>query len=319
MRIPPSAIVMTLLCAVPFGLAIRDAKHDKHASHHDDFEDLDGVDEYRSEASAERARIEEMERQEMERAKKSERDRVARRVVGSEPATLGSLFDGVALGAPAGSFQPESVREELSRRSDVVNVDWDVSASRLEAVTVSLLGDDCDPLVAAVRAWGTGVDGRWTNPTAHQRAELDRVACSLRFERYVDVDAWIDRKGNPIVSLATIGQPAAKLHDSVQSLLTEDLETDESFTWRDTGLAGAMGDTRITAFKKNGKIAALNVIFHVDATTLDALEARLTKLLGAPPAQSNEDETGALVWKGKLPVTLSTGDVSSLTIGTIPE
>ncbi len=319
MRIPPSVIVMSLLCAVPFGLAIRDAHRDKHASAHDD-DELDDFDSSRSRAEMEREAMREAEEQEREARQKLERGRLAKQLVGSEPASLGSLFEGVQLGAPAGEFQPDSVRSAIASHSETLNVDWDVGASRLDGVTVTLLGDDCEPLVEAVGAWGTGKDGRWENAATHQRAEFDRVACSVQFERYVDVDAWLDRKDTAIVPLAAIGQPAQKLYDRVQPLLSSDLETDDSFSWRDTGLAGAVGKTTLTAYKKNGKITGLSVVFHTDGPGTDAVEARLTKLLGAKPVQpSGDDELGAINWKGRLPVTLTTGDVSSLTIGTLPE
>jgi hypothetical protein len=321
MRIPPSAIVMTLLCGVPFGLAIRDSRRaDKHAAHHED-EDLDDLDSMHSSAAYERQHaMEEAERREREEAVNLERSGVAKQIVGSEPAMMGTMFDGVALGAPAGTFQPESVRSEIAKHSDVLSVDWDVGQSRLDGALVTLLGDDCEPLIRAVGRWGAGVDSRWSNASMHQRAELDRAACSLKFERYVDVDAWIDRRDTAIVPLGAIGMSADKLHDRVQPLITADLDTDDSFSWTDVGLAGAMGKTELTAFKKNHKIVALTVLFHTDSAGIDALEARLTKLLGSKPAPSSGDEDlGGVTWKGRVPVTFTTGDVASLTIGTIPE
>ncbi|MGE5180986.1 MAG: hypothetical protein ACM31C_02945 [Acidobacteriota bacterium] len=321
MRIPPSVIVMSLLCAVPFGLAIRDAHRAKHATAHDDYDDLDELDSSRGRAERDREEaMREMEEQTRQATEKRERARLATKLVGSDPASLGSLFDGVQLGAPAGSFQPDSVRSEIASHSDVVSVDWDVGQSRLDGVTATLLGDDCEPLVEAIGAWGTGRDGRWENPASHQRAEFDRVACSVHFERYVDTEAWIDRKDTAIVPLGAIGQPAQKLYDRVQPLLSGDLDTDDSFSWRDLGLAGAIGDTTLTAYKKNGKVIGLNVIFHTDGAGIDALEVRLTKLLGTRPTQpAADDDLGAVTWKGRVPVTLTTGDVSSLTIGTLPE
>src|SRR5437879_4774181 len=109
MRIPPSVIVMSLLTAVPFALAFRDASRgrDKAAHHHDDYDEDDfgsrdsdddrDLKQYAaSEASMERIRAEQRE----QKAKTElQRARITPQLVGSEPASLGTLFAGVKLGA----------------------------------------------------------------------------------------------------------------------------------------------------------------------------------------------------------------------------
>ena len=103
MRIPPSVIVMSLLTAVPFGLAIRDHVKAKDGKHHaiDEDEDFSSSDydkdmrEYReSEAQLDRIRAEEREK----KAEQSEkRTHIANQLLGPEPASLGPYSSNVRM------------------------------------------------------------------------------------------------------------------------------------------------------------------------------------------------------------------------------
>ena len=102
MRIPASVIVMSLVTAVPFGLAIRDtARHHDNAA--DDEVDFDGT------ATARRERVADMKAYEEQEAKDKAEAAERRALVvkrfhemyGAQPASLGSLFDGIKLGEHA--------------------------------------------------------------------------------------------------------------------------------------------------------------------------------------------------------------------------
>jgi hypothetical protein len=308
---------------VPFGLAIRGALNKDKS--HDSYAD-DDDDELAAYSRHEEDQLAEMRAQE-ERERESSRKRqdVASRLLGDKPASLGELLSGVELGAPATGFQPESVREALEKVSDVVAVDWDVDAARLNAVTVRLRGGDYDcGLKDVLDRWG-GNGELWANQSLHQRAEFDHIACSVRFEKYVDVDQWLDKGAESIVPFADVGKPEAKLHQRVMNQMDDGSEGDDSFGWHDVGLAGAMGKTTLVAYTKGGKIAAITATFRGDAQTYDALTEKITKLVGTKPTRtvdSNGDyDDGAptIKWKSHPPVELHDGDVRVLTIGTIPE
>ena len=107
---------MSLLTAVPFGLGVKDTLSKKTGS----VEDNDGFDLTgdHAKARAREARYAEYEREaakEAEERTKRREERTAKLDVlyGSRPASLGSLFDGIKLGADAGSFQPEAARERI--------------------------------------------------------------------------------------------------------------------------------------------------------------------------------------------------------------
>ncbi len=324
MRIPRSVIVMTLLTAVPFSLAIRaalkdKARHDLDDSDDDELSDL-GYDREEAKLAAMRAEEEQAKQLAME----GQRKRVVQQLLGDEPASLGSLLEGVQLGAPAGNFQPEAVRTALRDASEVVSVDWDVDAARLNGLTIRLKGDDygCG-LKDAASVWG-GNGQQWANPRTHQRAELDTDVCSMHFERYADPEQWLDKGDASIVPLSAIGQPATKLHSRVLDKMDDGSDGEDEFGWHDIGLAGGMGTTTLFANTKAGKVVAVSATFRGDAASFDALVARITKLTGVKPTRTLESEhydDGAptMAWKSKPPVELHDGDVRVLTIGTIPE
>jgi len=324
MRIPRSVIVMTLLTSVPFALAIRAAVKDKarHAVDDDDNDELSDMGYGREQAKLEAMRAEEEEAK--NKATERQRRRIVEQLLGEEPATLGSLFDGVQLGAPAGNFQPESVRTALRDASEVISVDWDVDAARLNGLTIRLKGEDygCG-LKNAVAAWG-GSGELWANPRTHQRAELDPIGCEIRFERYADPEQWIDKGDASIVPLSAVGQPAAKLHNRVLDKMDDGSDGEDEFGWHDIGLTGKWGHTTLFATTKAGKVVAVSATFSGDAAAFDALVTRITKLTGVKPtrtleSQHYDDGAPTMTWKSKPPVELHDGDVRVLTIGTIPE
>lgn len=328
MRIPPSVIVMSLVTAVPFGLAIRDWSRgsDKLGGRHhgppDGDDDLEADDDY-SEAQNMRMRMEMEQEEARDRARAAERQaeeakldrlraQVASQMIGAEPGTMGDLFAGVKLGASSSDFQPESVRAAIADAGEVLVVSWDLDSTHLNGLTARLkVGDaGCLPLSRALGAWGAGNNNTWENSKLHQRAVLDSDACTLSFEKYVDLDKWLAHGDQSVVPLDIIGQPVGKLRTRIGERM--DSEDETALRWHDLGVAGATSTTNLTAEIKNGKIAAVMVdMANIDGPTSEAIEARLTKLLGKKPTQ-NED-TLEQTWKARVPVTLAS---DLLTIGT---
>jgi hypothetical protein len=328
MRIPPSVIVMSLLTAVPFGLAMRDTHRgrDKVSSRHEleasDFDETgdssDSFDsrEYReSAAKIAEVRAEEREHERARQAKTAaQRTKLAPQLVGAEPASLGSLFAGVRLGASAGNFQPDLVREQIADASDVLDVDWDVDAAQLNGVAIRLKTDDdqgsCAPFASALRAWGPATGDTWQNATTHQRAKFDELGCSLKIERYADVDHWLDRSEASIVPMSAIGQLAGKLRARLADRLDGDDET--SLSWQDVGPAGSFGRSRLSAIIEAGKVVTIEV--DVAGTPdIAPIVARLNKLYGTKGKP--DDDLGGLVWSaGKLQAVLNESN-GSLVIG----
>ena len=325
MRIPPSVIVMSLLCAVPFGLAIRDASGSKHASH-DDWDDddddfrsrRDSSDDYsdsrdykEAEAQLEKIRAEEREA----KAKAAGvRAKLVPRLVGPDPASLGSLFGGVKLGAPAGNFQPDNVRQAIADASEVLSVDWDVDATQLNGVTITLKTDyddsSCAPLARAVATWGSKTGDGWENALTHQRATFDEYGCTVKIERFADLDHWIDRADTAVVPLTAIGQSATKLRARIADRLDDDQE--DSISWHDVGLSGGKGQTRLSAFIESGRVVNISVELP-DGADLAPILGRLTKLAGTKG--KHDDDAFTTTWKGGKLDAIVYENIPSLVVG----
>src|SRR5258706_9305274 len=100
MRIPNSTIVMGLVTCVPFGLAIRDTVlHKDLSSRFDELSSYASSVEREQEYETRMAR-EESERTEREAVNKFKIDAARKALFGAEPAHLGVMFSGVALGIP---------------------------------------------------------------------------------------------------------------------------------------------------------------------------------------------------------------------------
>lgn len=321
MRIPPSVIVMSLLCAVPFGLAIKDAtkSHDKLSAYDDDDDEYSprrsrDFDDDSSDYAAQSAELEKVRAEERARevALTSKRRKLAPQLVGSDPASLGSLFAGVKLGASAGAFQPEPVRQAIADASEVLTVHWDVDASELNGVTATLRGDEdgCSELASAVRAWGSKTGNGWENATTHQRATFDEYECSISFERFADLEHWLDRTDTAVLPIAMIGQPVAKLRARVAAHLDDDNE--DSLSWHDVGFAGGKGPTRLTAGIENGKVVSISGELPDNADLLPIIE-RVSKLSGVK-GKHNEDEQ-TTTWKGGKFQAVMYENIPSLVIG----
>lgn len=292
MRIPPSVIVMSLVTAVPFALAV----HDTMKPHPKTYDEMS--DEEREAQFEEEMRKESAEQAQRDAAESAKRAATFKTLFGEKPAQLGSYFHAVQLGMPV----DQPAFDALASTTDVSSINFE-GEKTLEQVRIS---DDehCDALRAQmVAAWQDAPDGIYLDPAAHQRASYHD--CTLTFDHYVDVNQWIDRKGDVPVVFAWIGMPADKLREQLGERLTND--DGEVLMWSAPGIGRGTGPTHITARIENDKIAGLSVNVMTDAPTIDAVHARLDGLLGSKGAPDAEDPD-LLTWKGKLHATLTTSD-----------
>lgn len=303
-------IVMGVITAIPFGLAIRQTMHKAPEADRELEESLDPDLRYEREAKRNAIRWEEERaaREAAEAKEKQEYLAVQRTVFGTSPATLGTLFDGVAFGAPTASYLPDSARERIDRaREQHVRVDFELGLTGLAGVQIGLggYGHDCAAFDEALRtAWGQSTSGDADHGVWFadgRRARFDVPRCKLSIERTASADSWIGH-GDAIVPLDYIGKPAkaliAKLGDTV--------DADETMmTWQQIGVGnGGTGLTTLTATIENGKIVTITAHAEIDIATRSDVEERLTKLFGAP---KEYPESGAdLRWSGRPPVEVST-------------
>jgi hypothetical protein len=304
MRIPPSVIVMSLVTAVPFGLGVRDALKHGGASVEDAFGDSLDFRARRDREAPERAYEAEMRAAQMEREARA-KQRIARldQLYGAKPAAMGTLLDGIQLGADAGSFQPEHVRQRIANasRDGLISVSYDVDATALNAVNVAITsdydaGDVCDKLDDKLKAaWGKSTNGVWLDPAAHQRATLDLDSCTLRFDRYLEPSDWAAQ-----LPLAVVGTNAEKFADTLGGSAEID---DDHIAWSLPGLRYGKTPTKLEAFVDKGQITAIKATVDSDYDAMLAVRDAISATLKTQPKQLGEG-TAFLVWKRKPEVVL---------------
>jgi hypothetical protein len=326
MRIPPSVIVMSVVTAVPFGLGVRDTLKNKDVTA-DEYGDLDFGD---RRSARERARaLEEYEAEErreaLDREEKS-RARVAQldQLIGDRPAQMGTLFDGITLGAGAGSFQPENVRLriESASRDGFLSVVFDADTKALNAVSTTIYSDYdtsdvCEKLEDKLgQKWGRATNNAWLDAAAHQRATLDKESCQLRFERFVSPTDWV-----AALPLNAIGMSADKYAAQLQAGDVE--QEDDRMYWTTPGLGYGKGVSRYEAFLVNDKIVGVQVTADSDFDSILAVRDAISAKLKAQPKKTSDDydtQHSTLEWKRRVPVTLDTTgtDKFTVTVGKIP-
>jgi hypothetical protein len=320
MRIPPSVIVMSVVTAVPFGLGVRDTLKHKDVT----AEEYDGLDFGEGRSARERSReLEEYEaearREQLEREAKS-KERIAQldQLVGAKPAQMGSLFDGIVLGAGAGSFQPENVRLRIENatRDGFMSVSFDADAKALNGIDV-IVGSDydssdaCEELLKKLDAkWGSPTNNAWLDPATHQRASFDTDSCKLRFDRYVEPTDWV-----AALPIAAVGSSTAKF--TAQLTAGDVDQNDERVVWTSPGVGYGKGPSHYEAWITNGKVTGFTMSGDSDFDTILAVRDAMSAKLKAQPKKTADEydaEYSTYEWKRRPYVRLATTGTDRFTV-----
>ena len=283
MRIPASVIVMSMVTAVPFALAVRDTMkpHEKTVD-----EMTDEEREAHFEAEMQKEAQEDAKR---EAAKSAAREKVFQSFFGAKPAQLGAFFGSVHLGMPAEDPAIDALPHGDYETTPYI--DFERSAT---LDTIRIPGDDhCDALNAAmIKAWGDSQDGVYLDTANHTRAKYGD--CTVTFDRYVEVNEWIDKKETAPVSLSLVGKSVDKVRELVPHI---DQDDGEIMMWSEPGIGRGTGPTHVTASIENNKVTHVTINVMTDAPTADAVRARLVGILGKGTA--SPDDPDVIEWKGK--------------------
>jgi hypothetical protein len=348
MRLPPSVLVMSALVAVPFGLAIRDTLAGR--SQADELSFFLAREDREREARA-RAFEDEL-RREAEQVAAARARRLAQldELYGPTPASLGALFDGIALGMPIGEDPEATFRRPFRQAEGWAELDFGGDglltsiAIALEAVDLDD-GQDEEPdrlAEACVRlelklaaAWGPPSLDTWIDPALRQRARFDRDDCVLAFDRFQTPEEWV-----AAFPLDAVGKPAHQLLARLGSevLLDERSESagggdhagsaggaggraprgvDEHLaSWTSPGLGLAFGATEVAVEIERGRVVGAYAEVATDHESLLAVRDAISASLKVQPV--HEPATEAWRWKTrKGPLTLERqGDELRLFTGT---
>jgi hypothetical protein len=280
MRIPTSVIVMSLVTAAPFALAVRDTLHaqPKHQT----------AAEAEIEAYKAGAARREAEQQAEQQAAEARKTAVLEGLLG-EPGKLGAYLDYLTLGATR--EQVDAIAQRIEADHDLLDVSptYD-TADKVTALRVVF--SDCIALGHAVHTqWGEG--NRWVDAATHVKTTLDdNESCSIEQHRYVDMQQFLDKTTTASIPLAALGKPS--------SPLLADLND-----FNRPGLANTGEPTIDVTVGDNAKITAMEVSFEADVEADAPIRARLDQLLGKG---TQDPDTGEWSWKGKIPVHYSYSD-----------
>jgi len=302
MRIPVSLIVMPILTAAPFAMAIRDTVKDKKPAA-EDVSDYSDYSDRGREAHHERRMAEyeaEMERERAaEAAKRKEQLQELDGIFGTEKASLGAKFDNLALGSPRTAALENKIA--LLQRDGFITPAFEGESETVEYLHVEIdstlpvsydLEEPCSALrEKLVAAWGPSGNGTWLNATTMQRATLAMEPCSLRFDRALTVDNWVAK-----LPLDALGKSEIK---GVSAVSDQD-----TVVWNFNGVGYSGAPTNASAYKTDDKITAVYISTETDFDTLVEIRDAVSKKLKAEPTR---DEDGAWVWKKKPFITLSQG------------
>jgi len=280
MRIPTSVFVMSLVTAVPFGLAVRDTLHPHPKA-------LAEMTDEEREAQFEA----DMQKQaETDRAAEQQRKQTVLGGLLGDKGKVGTYLDNLALGAP--EDQAAAIRDRVQNGSDIIDFSYEVSQGKVSSIRIS--STECDDLEKTIkRAWGEG--NAWTDPSTHTRTKFDSEGCTLRIDRYVEIEQLIDKTLTASIPVAAIG----KTLDQVPGLSDDD-------TLASPGLQSTDGEISVRfTTDDSGKIVGLSAAFGADADADVTLRARLDKLFGKG---KQDRDTGEWDWKGKTPVHYANTD-----------
>ena len=279
MRIPSSTIVMTVIAAVPFGLAIRDTALHRDRMHQRE-RDRAALE---AQLQAEQAAAAVADEQEHARvlAEVAARDK-ARRAHAHELlgafAAPGPAFAPLQLGGPMPEALPEAVHVTLDHHADVLHM-------------ASYPADDdegCSTLLdVAVHAWGEPAHDRvWLDLATHHRASIT-ADCAVEFAQFDEPIAWVAR-----LPLDAIGGSRAEL---ARRFAVPDADPDAA-----SDLPGLDSDDVTTMWpvfdmNRPDKLIGLEISTTATRTTAQHVIEALSTRLHAKPAHVDGDD--AYHWK----------------------
>lgn len=289
MRIPASLVgsrwlIPLCVTAVPFGLAIRDTV--RHTPRGDEL-DLTGEQTRARDARARAEREEAKARAEYEAEQRAREARLLQ-LFGKTPASLGSLFEGVTLGAPAESFQTEEARQRIydAIQFHALEIAF-LTDKNLDGIRIDISQSECDRLHSLLdAAWRPSSNDVWLDPATHQRAAFSADDCSLVFDRYLDAADWV-------------------------ALLPLHLD-DTTFPFAYPGVGSGRGGARCYR-DFAGIVRGVNITGDTDLDTQAKIRDALAARLNVQPVPS-ADDANVWLYNSKPPVRFDASGASRFSI-----
>lgn len=311
MALHTSTIVLALITAVPFGLAIKDTVQGKKAY---DFSDHDGDDSESLDRYEEEFR--QAQRIEEERAER-EKATLQAAIEKLIPVSTAGVLRGYELGTelPLDSNLQDSLRLEAravfspARKPDGTLKTMTITFPQYKGDTnvCSIVGERLD------EAWGTPartyLDGTSRRHYAATKPQ-QRVTfvdpgygerCQLVVEEYIGPAAYVTKTETSTVPLWAVGKPAKKL---IEKLGGDAFSDDTQIRWNRPGVGQGLGETELYARIVKGKIVTITAKFQASDVAIGAVAEQLVADHGEP------EDSDPVVWK-KSKLSLATVDDSA--------
>ncbi|GEM_PF-6776450 len=308
MALPTSTIVMALLTAVPFGLAIKDTVTGKGS-----FVMPSSGEDDASLESYERAQREYEEKEAQEEAQRAlELKSVVDALIPmdtkaqlgirgydlNQPLSSGGKLEEQLLTLAHAAFEPVTNTDGTLKTLTISFPQYGDSDS-----VCSLIGQRLtDAWGEAPRTYKSGTSRRHFTTTLTK--PVQRVTffdpevserCSLLVEGYVAAPDFITKTESSTVPVWAVGKPAKKLIDKLGGYAFSD---DMQIRWPAPGVGEGASGTELYARIVKGKIVTLTATFQASESTIGAVAEKLVAEFGEPT------ESDPLVWtKPKLSLT----------------
>lgn len=313
MALPTSTIVLGLLTAVPFGLAIKDTisgTGTRGSASSDD----DELVENDPDAEHDYERYQ-REREEAEAKARAALDGAIDRLIPSGTAgRLGLAGYEIGAAAPPSETPDRDVLERVTRMRLASGRSATGALDKLTLTFPAYVDEQSVCLTLSKRlanAWG---DGEHTHAMGEARTHFvsetaphTRVTfvepdegerCQLVAEPAIAPAAFLTKAETSTVPLWAVGKPAKLLVDKLGDTAFSDAT---QIRWTTAGVGAGLGGTELYARIVKGKIVTLAVKFQASASTIRAVAEQLVADLGEPL------DGDPVVWP-KAKVTLTTVD-----------
>ena len=282
---------MSIVTAVPFGLAIRDQAG------------RTAPDPSADDAEAGAVTLRELVRDQLADQRTMLREAAFSRALdalyGPTPATPGTALAGLVLGTPVGEGAIDTARAttarfglEVERSHDhLAGIELTIGDDEIDAGMI--MRSDCTTLRERLEAaWGMPAhQDLWLDPTTHHRATISGPECTFRFDEYAEVEDWLAHV-HPELAGGTV--------DAALDALGPAEETHEGrLLWRLPGLGAGVGATRLELATANEHVQFVGVTATATEEDVTALRDALATRLHAKPDEA-DGSTYTHVWSWRV-------------------
>jgi hypothetical protein len=221
-------------------------------------------------------------------------DAAPKALVGTDPATLGPAFDGLALGQ---AIDQQAATAWLKQRG--IEASAYVRDGHLASINLRI--------TSSMKQWpssgGEDFEEHWFVPALHQHATevITEQGAFLQFDLEVPIERWLDTTVGSIVLLELVAKPLEAAEETVHVPTHSNyVDGRAHVSWVDSALAGAATATELSVREfhtydhDRDVLQSHDLYVELDATpdVYDAIEHRLTELFGKPTRTAK-----AVMWK----------------------